>query len=391
MISENMDGKISVIVAIYNVEEYLEKCLQSIINQTYNNLEIILVNDGSTDGSLFMCEKYKELDSRIVVVSQPNQGLVAARKCGLIVATGDYVSLVDGDDYIDLDYYEQLVRHMNDNIDFVQCGYILEDGNNIVEYRIDYNEYKAISREKKLELIDSNLLSRTNSTGWFSAIWVKLFRTSLIKKCYSNVPDSQSFGEDLIATIYCIMNSRGFICDSIAGYHYVQRKTSMTNQVANSKIPEYYALHEVLSKSLIELGCETELKNGLNKYGIDQFMIHLNKVYHVGEGIGTVQYLLQDTEILLHKKVVLYGAGNVGKSFINLLLADDNIEVVAWVDKKFTYTEGSFKLSPVALRNLSYDIILLAVNNEEKADGIKVELVSRGISQDKILWQKPEI
>lgn len=382
--------KISVIVPIYNIQDCIEQCLKSIVSQTYTNLEIILVNDGSTDGSLFVCEKYQRLDDRIIIVNQENQGLVVARKSGLKIATGEYTSFVDGDDYIEPDYYEYLMGQMTDDIDFIQRGYIREEYGITTEMPIERHKYSNPTKNKKIELIDQNLLSRTDSVGWIPSIWNKLFRTELIKEGYSHVPNTQSFGEDIIATLYCIMNSKGFLCDDKVGYHYVQRTASITNQVVDSNIPRYYGLYESIYQVLVYFDCVEELKPGLDKYGIGLFRAHIEKKYHPRRGLGVVQYTIPDIKILFSKKVVLYGAGAVGKSFINLLLADDNIEVVAWVDKQFTRTECGIKLSPATLKNLLYDIILIAVNNEESASEIKSELVSMGILPDKIVWQRPE-
>ena len=98
---------ISVIIPIYNVEKYLEKCIQSIINQTYRNLEIILVDDGSTDNSGEIADKYKKIDNRIKVIHKINGGLSDARNKECEIATGEYISFIDSDDYIDLNMYEK--------------------------------------------------------------------------------------------------------------------------------------------------------------------------------------------------------------------------------------------------------------------------------------------
>lgn len=104
--------KISVIVPIYNVEQYLSQCLDSIINQTYTNLEIILINDGSTDNSEKICNQYKLLDPRIIVIHKTNGGLSDARNTGIKIATGDYISFVDADDFIDKNMYKKLIQLM---------------------------------------------------------------------------------------------------------------------------------------------------------------------------------------------------------------------------------------------------------------------------------------
>jgi len=112
-IMNSQNNKISVIVSIYNVEKYVEKSIQSIRNQTYENLEIILVNDGATDQSGNICDKYAKEDSRIQVLHKENGGLSSARNAGIAIATGEYIAFVDGDDWIDTNMYEDMLRQFN--------------------------------------------------------------------------------------------------------------------------------------------------------------------------------------------------------------------------------------------------------------------------------------
>ena len=100
--------KISIIVPVYNVEEYLERCVDSLITQTYHNIEILLIDDGSTDNSFSICNRYAKTDKRVKTISQANNGVAAARNAGLAIATGDYIGFVDPDDYVDKDMYETL-------------------------------------------------------------------------------------------------------------------------------------------------------------------------------------------------------------------------------------------------------------------------------------------
>lgn len=118
---------ISIIVPVYNVEQYLERCIDSIIGQTYKNLEIILVDDGSTDKSGGICDGYVEKDSRVKVYHKPNGGLSSARNKGLEMAVGKYIGFVDSDDYIASDMYESLHRYMREDVDIVSCGIICVD------------------------------------------------------------------------------------------------------------------------------------------------------------------------------------------------------------------------------------------------------------------------
>ena len=112
---------ISVIVPVYNVEEYLDECLESISHQTYTDIEVILVNDGSTDGSREICERYCQQDPRFHLINQENQGQSVARNNGVAVSKGEFVTFVDSDDILRVDLLNQLMNYMSDEIDIIEC------------------------------------------------------------------------------------------------------------------------------------------------------------------------------------------------------------------------------------------------------------------------------
>ena len=119
----NDDNVISIIVPVYNVEEYLEECLDSIKNQTHKDIEVILVNDGSTDASKDICEKYCQRDIRFRLINQTNQGQSVARNRGMQESTGEFITFVDSDDVIKSDMLQQLMRYMDTGIDIVECDF----------------------------------------------------------------------------------------------------------------------------------------------------------------------------------------------------------------------------------------------------------------------------
>lgn len=116
-----MEALISIIIPVYNVEKYLEECIESCINQTYKNIEIILINDGSTDKSLEICQKYANIDNRIIVKSIPNSGVTHARNVGIGLSKGDYITFIDSDDFVDRNFCEVLLKpFLNKKIDIVR-------------------------------------------------------------------------------------------------------------------------------------------------------------------------------------------------------------------------------------------------------------------------------
>ena len=214
-----MNLLISVIVPIYNVEKYLSRCLDSILAQTYKNLEIILVNDGSTDGSGKICEEYKQKDSRIVVVHKKNGGLSSARNAGLDIATGSYIGFVDSDDYISLDMYELLIQKMLRKDDIANIMYVRSyDSGKIVSSCVPHTMDEEISSETYLE----ELLLHIGDVSVCS----KLFSKELIGN--SRFVEGV-LNEDLLFIIEIIKRIHSIQFIGSVGYYYFVREKSISS------------------------------------------------------------------------------------------------------------------------------------------------------------------
>lgn len=174
-----MEKKTSIIVPIYNAEKYLAKCLDSIIEQTYSNLEVILINDGSKDGSLAICELYSERDARIKVIDRQNAGVSATRNHGINIATGDYILFIDADDYVDKNMVSKLVQAKElNNADMSMCGYRVIGSNSVGN---DINLLKNLSKVVDGKILLEYMISISTSRV-FGYIWRCLFD----KKCLMN-------------------------------------------------------------------------------------------------------------------------------------------------------------------------------------------------------------
>lgn len=168
-----MEDLISIIVPIYNAENYLKECLDSLIKQTYTNLEIILINDGSDDDSLSICREYEKTDNRIVVIDKKNEGVSAARNDGLKISKGEWISFVDADDYVDLNFCE--IMHKNaiaHNVNYVVCGY----------YRKYDDNLETVVRFDRDTIFNSNeyLLKILNVQNGFGFCHMKLIHKNVI-------------------------------------------------------------------------------------------------------------------------------------------------------------------------------------------------------------------
>lgn len=219
---------ISIIVPIYNVEKYLPKCIESIINQTYTDLEILLIDDGSTDNSGLICDKYASIDNRIRVIHKKNGGLSDARNVGLDICKGKYISFIDSDDYIELTMYEKMIKIMiNQKVDIVSCNY-----NHI------YNNNKIpFFKIKTDELIeDKNLLYERIFTynNFDLVVFNKLYNSIIFKNI--RFPIGISPAEDL-NILYDVINiSNKFYCLSEALYNKIERYESLSH---TTKIKDY--------------------------------------------------------------------------------------------------------------------------------------------------------
>lgn len=215
-----MEPLISIIVPVYNVENYLNQCVDSLINQTYKNLEIILINDGTLDKSGQICDDYKLIDSRIIVIHQENKGLSGARNSGLEIATGDYIGFVDSDDWVELDMFKTLVNFaLKHELEVVECD-IKTSMNNTT---IDKNSLKL-----KVETT-YQALNRIIKTTRFS-VCTKLFKKSLIGNSKFHLGKTS---EDLRFTIDLIPKVSKIGYYGFPFYNYRYNPESITKSTYN--------------------------------------------------------------------------------------------------------------------------------------------------------------
>lgn len=240
---------VSVLVAVYNVEDYLHRCLDSVLNQTYHNLEIILVDDGSTDSSGSICEEYAERDERVKVIHQVNEGLSSARNAGLRAATGDYILMIDGDDALHPQMIEILYNLITSgDYDFSMCyGERVYDTSFLDGMSVDLKKTFNIS-----ELTPNSCMRdlHTKNAIWihYAVVWNKLYKKSLLyNQFFKNTP-SQDI--EFNNRVYQIINRAILLPETM--YYWIQRPSSITHQgvnlnFINTPLSEYLCLQEIPS------------------------------------------------------------------------------------------------------------------------------------------------
>ena len=218
-----MDELISIIVPVYNAEKFLPTCVESLLGQTYEVLEVILVNDGSKDSSAALCDAYAARDSRVRVIHQENQGVSAARNAGLDRAEGKYVAFVDADDYVEPDYLERLHGEMiAHDADFVTCCYQEVSHGDASKSGIPFVAASRMVTEKSAYFEDMAAIRE----DYWSTIWAKLYRRDLIGD--TRFCRTLKYGEDHVF-FYDLMckGPRGYL-DTYRGYYYVRNESSVT-------------------------------------------------------------------------------------------------------------------------------------------------------------------
>ncbi len=223
---------ISIIIPVYKVEKYLEKCIQSVINQTYENLQIILVDDGSPDNCGKICDEYAKKDHRIEVIHKSNGGLSDARNKGLEIAKGEYIGFVDSDDYIEADMYEVLYNLLKQyNADVSICNFYTVSQEKIAIKNADngIKEYNRIEILKEI-LLDNNIQSYA---------WNKLYKKDLFDEI--KYPVGKKY-EDIGTTFYLLEKCNKVVVTGKPEYYYINRQDSIVNNVTETTITDYIEL-----------------------------------------------------------------------------------------------------------------------------------------------------
>ena len=252
---------ISVIVPVYNVEKYLEECLDSIQNQIYTDIEVILVNDGSTDNSEVICEKYCEQDKRFKLINQKNQGQSSARNVGVEASTGEFIAFVDSDDIIKINYLEKLMQYMTEDIDIVESNFTVSKKDFFIETSKETMILFEGNSQEAVKIFPNHVLSVNPVT--------KVYRRSIVEA----VPYLEGLiFEDIYSGIGMLKYIRKIIKIDYVGYYYRQHQSSTMHRTFTEKNLDVF----IVSDKLIELYSDRE---ELIPY-IASFLVHVATMHY---------------------------------------------------------------------------------------------------------------
>ena len=252
-------NKISVIIPVYNTERWLERCIESVLNQTYKNFELILVDDGSFDDSGKICDKYTLSDNRVKTIHQENTGASVARNKGIESATGEYVIFVDSDDYIAEEMLENLILKMNDDIDLVVSSIKVLGLENEVDFIMPNS---VVTSKDYVSMYCGRQFPRLCLEG----PCCKLYRNSILKENNVNFIRELTFGEDEYFNMHYVSHCRKIYCCEDIFYFYVrENENSLSRQFPSNTYEQIDLLFKFDMNVIRQLGCDEKDINNLEK------------------------------------------------------------------------------------------------------------------------------
>lgn len=385
--------KVSIILPIYNTEQYLRRCLDSVRNQTLEDIEIICVDDGSTDKSVKILDEYAQKDSRIKVLHKKNEGLVAARKSGIRAATGIYTGYVDSDDWIDPDMYECLYQAaLSTNTDLVTCGYFLEG--NYTTIHLD-NVEEGFYCENKMSYLRDNTIYRLErkETGIRGGLWCKLFKTEMLKKVQSSIPNDISIAEDKVCLLRYILECSSAYVLKKPLYHWCIRADSMSHESKNTYLLKVQSVYDYLATLYKHPNFSEFMRRQAEIYLVELLFLGINKRmgFQNRNMVWIDPYWLD--QLPENARIILYGAGELGEKYRKQMKIRPDLKFLFCVDENYKKLSGKeFPVEmPQKIAGSDFDYIVITIKNRERAMQIKKELLEQNIREEKIVWcEQPE-
>ncbi len=370
--------KVSVIVPVYNAEKTIRKCVDSIIRQKLQSIEVVLVDDGSTDGSGSICDEYANTDPRVRVVHKKNGGLVSARKAGLSVAAGEYVGYVDSDDWVDEQMYQSLYDiAVRDDADMVCSGYILEGGYISEEYdSIPEGCYQGDDKQKLLDRLIFDM--DKHDLGLRGSLCCKLFRREPFVTAQNMIPDEISYSEDKLCVLTFALRCNSISVVRKAWYHYIINDASMTQEPDTQYLNRINAVYSYLTSLYSHPDFSDRMRVQAELYVTQLLIKGINT--RMGFSVKNLMWIDREwiNDIPEGSRILLFGSGALCDTYARQIENTGRLKLAGCINGAKDFLQYEF------------DYIVITYKYEQKAEEIRKELIGSGISDEKILWFKQE-
>lgn len=382
--------QISVIIPAYNIAGYIESCLLSVMGQTYDNLDIIVIDDGSTDDTGRICRNVAAHDSRIRYVYQENAGVAMARNRGIELAKGALLSFVDGDDYLEAAMYETMLKYLN-GCDLVTCA--VERHDSETRWSTVKDDFRGSDTDVK-EVLSRMIYDFEKDRLQPLTPWLinKLYRKDIVDTFYRKIDTNIRFAEDSVFLYHYLLRCRAVSFTGRVLYHYRYRKDSAWHSGNERMLENINRVYLCLKTEFEADKAAPIMLKQLQKW-ISVMACHaVNRYLGFHSEIRIPKYVAEipDSMSLAGQRIVLYGAGQMGQDMY-WLLNRRNIPVALWVDRDAAFYQAQgLQVDPVEMiYNESFDWLLIAVKDRALAGNISTELVISGIESRKIYWKSP--
>lgn len=375
---------VSIIIPIYNSEAFLDKCIQSARNQSYENLEIILVNDGSIDTCKDICDMYASIDNRIKPIHKVNGGLVSSRKTGLKASTGKYVLYIDGDDWIEHNTIEHYINYaLKHDADVVASSHIvnLEGREDVLPNFIPSGVY---NKDELKSLVYPKMLytGKFSQFGIFSYSWGKLYKREILLKNQLNVNEDITIGEDALCLYPTLLDANTLVILEQAYYHYRQRADSLIKTLRTIEISKMQNIYDNLKNIFLDKGVLDIMLSQLQHYILSLLIINTE-----GPNPDNIEILYPFNTIKSGENIVIYGGGTFGQHLYKKVLKNKKHNLQAWIDEKHKhYSKLNLPVTGInKIKSVKYDAVLVALIDEDNSNQALLKLVEHGVDKNKII------
>ncbi|WP_294240072.1 glycosyltransferase [Pseudobutyrivibrio sp.] len=391
------EKRVSVIVPVFNNKEYLFCCVNSLLEQTYKNIEIILVDDGSSDGSGQLCDEFKNNYSNIRVIHQKNGGQQAARRAGVLESTGEYISFVDADDWVSQDMYTSLINIIEDS-DLITSGiyhFINEKDYEIWTDNIEEGEYYCDDDS----FLEGFIIKKGEKTG---APQIGSIMNNLVCKIFKKeiiylLMDKFDFGikdeEDYLFLMHYVLLSEKIRVTHKIFYNYRKVEGSVTQNVNNHYLRDRDIYYNAGMKILIEHKVGEKVIEAFQKRFLYSIYLATPNRLGLGDGLNFPKYVLPHKErrLIAGKKIIIFGAGVVGKSYIETLEQFENVEIVGCIDSgdRSGFHIKGYRIKNIEELDVEYDYVVCASLNKTIRLQMKRKLLDKGVDAKKIISIEP--
>lgn len=372
---------LSIIVPLYNKEQYVAEALESIINQTLKEIEIICVDDGSTDRSGMIAEEYAKRDTRIRVIHKENEGLVNARKTGIHYANAKYIGFVDADDWIEINMFQRLYEEMEEKqLDFISSGLIVNEQCT----KMDTLEDKVYDCEKDGESLFSVLVWNYDADdyGIVPNTVTKLYRKDILAESCLNIDSRIRLHEDDSLVYSYVVRCRSIEILHETYYHYRILSDSSFRMYDELFFARQNYFYLFLKAEFAKTKFYDVLLPQLDYYFVKTMIWGINGA----GGLSLDAYITAKPVFAGKKKIVIYGAGKHGQKVIDEFLQSKSHELVGIIDNNLSLKE--IKGYPVRsikdIMTMEFDLLIIAIINKNIHEVVYKELLSMGVSEDKL-------